>query len=1022
MTGILDAFDREDGPLAGSSTDTGQTWVDVWGSGWAITGNKVGGSPTSPYRFGFTGVPVADTGPITVEADITAPTGSGIGGLHIGTLADPAGYSVFVQSGILYGGAPSLWWVKTDSIGDIAGSGTITTPTIDAGSTHRYGLSMDPATNILTVTMDGTEVYSATKDALPAQPWAAGVTCWTGYLNTTRIDNFAVNDAGGGPAPDPEHITLGGAATFAVQGQSATLHTAHNVTLGGAASLSIRGAGAALAIHGHTSLGGAASFAVQGRPAVLHALERTHLGEWTGDQSQRANFEFGGDLAPLNIVPAIVPPPVGGPVPPTRVITRRSVVMPEPTDGPFGRPEQPWVPDEVISGDVGRYRICVAGKDVTFFRGTDTIVEEHSTAEAFGPDTAVILVSGISPFETFHEGELWWIRDHASVEIDLVLTNGNLVRVWEGWVASHEDSIDETTMQVRLQCKGVMLQADHILKQPDWDKEPKDVGTLLAYFFNRIQARRYARLDPVNTGIKVTVPGSWQPVTDWADEVLALATTDDGLNQWTVECNKGRAPKIRLKDMDTVHWTVDLGAPGVAVNVSRDITQAPAAIYGSGTDEKGRYYSNQRFPNMSTGPVPPYLFADLSRVAHVGDSDGDTGDGHGITEIQRQLRQQGYKTPVTGNFTTETAAAVRRAQKDMGLTIDGQIGPQTFSALYDVGSLDAADFKGAHHAPLAYDPRVEKHTFTASGAIKGDNPYFNPEVIRIEQFQQMPDGTSKEQAIRSTEAQITENPGYVGTITLRTDPHEGSKVRIRAGQNIILRFHRDRVFGRKFHIAHAQHAQGTVTLTVDTKGRDYLTLVEIIKRNKDAVGPARKKRRKKSDMVSTRPAFDSESPAGKIRRHPVNGDAGLWTVIRVPLGWTGSVVKLRYQTTNPASKFALAVFTQKVTAADLARLVGNPLVQRDDFYEPFSKNAKELDELGMQYAVGGPYQPAGYWPGQATAWNGDNTGHPVTGEFRDDAGFSFDTTEGTPPYIYVAEFTDASCYIEGEFFVAPGEF
>nr|WP_255717267.1 peptidoglycan-binding protein [Salipaludibacillus sp. CUR1] len=56
--------------------------------------------------------------------------------------------------------------------------------------------------------------------------------------------------------------------------------------------------------------------------------------------------------------------------------------------------------------------------------------------------------------------------------------------------------------------------------------------------------------------------------------------------------------------------------------------------------------------------------------------------GAAVTELQRSLRQNGYKiTSVDGIFGPETNNAVRRFQRDKKLSVDGIVGPQTWRAL-----------------------------------------------------------------------------------------------------------------------------------------------------------------------------------------------------------------------------------------------------------------------------------------------------------------------------------------------------
>ncbi|MEN3359681.1 MAG: hypothetical protein V7637_3663, partial [Mycobacteriales bacterium] len=54
-----------------------------------------------------------------------------------------------------------------------------------------------------------------------------------------------------------------------------------------------------------------------------------------------------------------------------------------------------------------------------------------------------------------------------------------------------------------------------------------------------------------------------------------------------------------------------------------------------------------------------------------------------VTELQRLLGRHGFSVEVDGDFGSATATAVRSFQSALGLSVDGQVGPQTKAALYN---------------------------------------------------------------------------------------------------------------------------------------------------------------------------------------------------------------------------------------------------------------------------------------------------------------------------------------------------
>ena len=64
---------------------------------------------------------------------------------------------------------------------------------------------------------------------------------------------------------------------------------------------------------------------------------------------------------------------------------------------------------------------------------------------------------------------------------------------------------------------------------------------------------------------------------------------------------------------------------------------------------------------------------------------GSRGDE--VRKVQQKLKNLGYYTGnVDGIFGTQTQSAVRRFQRDKGLSVDGIVGPKTLSALGITGS------------------------------------------------------------------------------------------------------------------------------------------------------------------------------------------------------------------------------------------------------------------------------------------------------------------------------------------------
>lgn len=77
---------------------------------------------------------------------------------------------------------------------------------------------------------------------------------------------------------------------------------------------------------------------------------------------------------------------------------------------------------------------------------------------------------------------------------------------------------------------------------------------------------------------------------------------------------------------------------------------------------------------MATGAVWEVV-VDGRRVLR----EGDRGDA--VFEVQRLLRQRGYRVPFDGRFGATTASAVRDFQIATGVFADGVVGRRTAAAL-----------------------------------------------------------------------------------------------------------------------------------------------------------------------------------------------------------------------------------------------------------------------------------------------------------------------------------------------------
>lgn len=148
-----------------------------------------------------------------------------------------------------------------------------------------------------------------------------------------------------------------------------------------------------------------------------------------------------------------------------------------------------------------------------------------------------------------------------------------------------------------------------------------------------------------------------------------------------------------------------------------------------------------------------------------------------------------------------------------------------------------SDGKTTYYDPFAASPTVFPSAST--------NPNLIPEMMRKEQVLKLPNGIDALAARDIAAHQIRRyaDPGMTGSIKLQTDPMVNgvpvSRFLIEAGDTIMVRGLRGTDV--LFHIAAVSIDFSTevVSLTVDTKFRDALTVHEVRARTRDALDPVR---------------------------------------------------------------------------------------------------------------------------------------------------------------------------------------
>lgn len=524
---------------------------------------------------------------------------------------------------------------------------------------------------------------------------------------------------------------------------------------------------------------------------------------------------------------------------------------------------------------------------VTFFRDVPTQITQLTYADPFGDATAIITFPQVTGFDSV--SSVPWLREFTQIDIyrypctttqwwpgeELVvnpLTNqrnlylhtkrqdGTPVEpMWEGFIVSIVPTPTGTTVQ----CQGALYQLDYYYAKPMMPARPRSVESQIYRYFNRAYRGLYTqnlqiewpdgwsrvytqtewdeayslsgkdvngRYMPVDlitgasigpghtvTGYMTRYTGSWDKIlTGYVQGQLsymyAAPESGDTLirgDQWTITKRPGRKPVMWLRQQAREHTCeVWYGQPGVEAQLTRDGTQVTNVMFAEG---RGANQGGDTAWNLWRQPFPKAGWCIWQPIAAVR---ADTTEPH-----------QGGLPPATGyglyhffdKYSPEPSS-----------------NPQVTGAVWPVsGGVNNVDMR---HLPDGYDAAYERHF----GYWISEKMVTFPDGID--------EGTAREIAYNWV-AQDSD-PGWSGQITLQADPYtpDGqpySKWDLRAGDILVLRGFQgastSTIGVNKFHISQVQMdpMNGTVTLTVDTKFRDLLTVEEALAKGRDTLTPVK---------------------------------------------------------------------------------------------------------------------------------------------------------------------------------------
>lgn len=710
------------------------------------------------------------------------------------------------------------------------------------------------------------------------------------------------------------------------------------------------------------------------------------------------------------------------------VIRRVSETYPTPTITD-GRPDG-WAPSSTVEEDWGLPGIVVDGVAVTKVRGVRSEVTALVFQEPFGEGPAQVTIPGATELDLGQTG-FEWLRVEANVNVVHRDADGEFVKnLWSGVVTSMQ--YDGQAWQ--LDCGGAFAGVAGMLPhRPKLTERERDWGQAMTYAIRRAGrgASRRKTISEVEFGILTRDRGSRsETLLEFVTRGLSMCQTTDG-DQWTLARALDvdghpirRKYEWRLKDRDTVDVTVHARARGVTVSLRQDLTDVNRIHFGEGVSHRGERWRGAVFPNIGKETVPTYPGTPLDI--------GSTGDD--VLVWQAEAMSDGHRTGdldalLSGDFDATDAAAAREIQRHAGLTVTGIVDEDTWDATWSNGDPDL-NLGGSRFEPIAADDRVIPFLYSSNGSVLALNGDWDRSLLPLGRFVSYGQNVSRAKATDSADAELVRSadPWWFGTVTLDLDPIEMSRLDIREGMNLRLKWWGGVSSGIVLHIAGVRWSKSAggfqVTLDVDEKARDLLTLAEIAARNRAArQDPARQaisQLRRSAQVRDTPGVWDVEAGFGKLPVRDCTGST--WNVFAIPAGQYGSLDRVLTRT-DPATRYCLTLWGAKVTAAQLNSWMAAPLADPgDDDYLPWDVPGiqDDLDDHLFIEGWGAWKQRAGYSPGYETHPVSEKpTGHDVTGVLK-----VFSTTQyglDEEPKMWVAVWPEDDTAIRGQIRLLPNE-
>jgi hypothetical protein len=510
--------------------------------------------------------------------------------------------------------------------------------------------------------------------------------------------------------------------------------------------------------------------------------------------------------------------------------------------------------------------------EVTYVRGTPTVIQDYSFTDPFGPEIATLLFPAITGFDS--SADFPWLKAYTNVDIyylpctvdswtpdhghpeSQVLdpsTNstmlyvhefdqsGNRIKpIWEGFIQSRDPGYEGTTVS----CKGAAYQLDNYYAKPINPLRPKRTEEMIARYFD--PRRRGLWLKAMNLSVDSPMWDRFTRTYDQWDHDRLFAqggirftptATDDPLVGGSVPVGGDQAE-------------IELGLPWTTW-ITRHTGGWEKALTGYVQGALMTMYAAPTIPPPGADPDEPTSGTDIT------DGDSWTIDVLPGREPVFKLKRQTdppthyawYGQPGVTPRLTEDGTQAYNVIYGQGIGPDGT----TWNEMRPLGD----------HATIAWQPIYPEEADDSLyvGWYRGNNLAENYDGYAAERdraegnsiveryISDFPSGIDEQDAkrIAGMWARRDATPGWMGTIEIDTDLYDAigtvmPKQGIRQGSVVCLMGFQGTTdvpvpgvnvfFVSKVEVS---PTAGSVTVTVDTKFRDKLTVEHAMASGKDSL-------------------------------------------------------------------------------------------------------------------------------------------------------------------------------------------